>query len=151
MALYAELDERAGHLRRAGELKTRFFSQMSHEFRTPLNSILALSDMLIEESDGPLVPEQRRQVGLIRDGVADLLDLVGDLLDLAKMEAGKTQVNVTDFAVGTLFGALRAMIRPLLGGAAVALEFGDAADLPPAPTPTKARSRRSYETSCRTR
>lgn len=131
VALYAELDERANHLRRADELKTRFFSHMSHEFRTPLNSILALSNMLLDEADGPLLAEQRRQVGMIRDGVADLLDLVGDLLDLAKMDAGKTQINVAAFAVGTLFGALRAMIRPLLGTSAVTLEFGSAADLPP--------------------
>jgi signal transduction histidine kinase/CheY-like chemotaxis protein len=131
VALYAELDERANHLRRADELKTRFFSHMSHEFRTPLSSILALSDMLLEEADGPLLPEQRRQVALIRGGVADLLDLVGDLLDLAKMEAGKTHVSVGEFAVGTLFGALRAMIRPLLGTSEVSLEFGNAAELPP--------------------
>jgi signal transduction histidine kinase/CheY-like chemotaxis protein len=131
VALYAELDERASHLRRAGELKTRFFSQMSHEFRTPLNSILALSDMLLDESDGPLLDEQRRQVNLIRDGVSDLLDLVGDLLDLAKMESGKTQINVAPFAAGTLFGALRAMIRPLVGTSNVALEFNHAVELPP--------------------
>lgn len=131
VALYAELDERANHLRRADELKTRFFSHMSHEFRTPLNSILALSDMLLEETDGPLAAEQRRQLGLIRDGVADLLDIVGDVLDLAKMEAGKTQINVAEFAVGTLLGTLRAMIRPLLGTSAVSLELGNAAELPP--------------------
>jgi signal transduction histidine kinase/CheY-like chemotaxis protein len=131
MALYAELEERAEHLRRAGELKTRFFSHMSHEFRTPLNSMLALTNMLLDESDGPLLDEQRRQVRLIRDGVADLLELVGDLLDLAKMEAGATRVNVSTVAVGTLFGALRAMIRPLLGQGAVALEFASAAELPP--------------------
>jgi signal transduction histidine kinase/CheY-like chemotaxis protein len=131
MALYAELDERATHLRRAGEIKTRFFSQMSHEFRTPLNSILALSDMLLEQTDGPLLPEQKRQVGLIRDGVADLLELVGDLLDLAKVDAGKAPIDVAPFAVGALFGALRAMIRPLLRTEAVTLEFGNTADLPP--------------------
>ncbi len=132
LALYAELDERASHLRRADELKTRFFSQMSHEFRTPLSSILALSNMLLEEADGPLTEEQRRQVGLVRAGVADLLDLVGDLLDLAKMEAGKTRVNVGEFSVSALFAALRAMVRPLLRRSAVAVEFDDAAaELPP--------------------
>jgi signal transduction histidine kinase/CheY-like chemotaxis protein len=130
VALYAELDDRASQLRRADELKTRFFSQMSHEFRTPLNSILALSNILLEEADGPLLSEQRRQVGLIRDGVTDLLDLVGDLLDLAKMEAGKTQVHVAAFGVGTLFGALRAMMRPLLPASTVSLEFGATSALP---------------------
>ena len=62
VALYAELDERADHLRRADELKTRFLSNMSHEFRTPLNSILALSRLLLDRVDGPLTVEQERQV-----------------------------------------------------------------------------------------
>jgi signal transduction histidine kinase/CheY-like chemotaxis protein len=130
MALYAELDERANQLRQAGELKTRFFSYISHEFRTPLNSILALSNILLAESDGPLRAEQARQVGLIRDGVADLLDLVGDLLDTAKLEAGQTQVTVATLRVDELFGALRTMIRPLLATPTVALDFA-CEDLPP--------------------
>ncbi len=54
VALYAELDERADHLRRADELKSKFLSHMSHEFRTPLNSILALSRLLLDRSDGEL-------------------------------------------------------------------------------------------------
>ena len=58
VALYAELDERADHLRRADELKSKFLSHMSHEFRTPLNSILALSRLLLTRSDGELTAEQ---------------------------------------------------------------------------------------------
>jgi anti-sigma regulatory factor (Ser/Thr protein kinase) len=58
VALYAELDERADHLRRADELKSKFLSNMSHEFRTPLNSILALSRLLLARTDGDLTPEQ---------------------------------------------------------------------------------------------
>src|SRR5262249_2271118 len=61
VALYAELDERAEQLRKASELKTRFLSHMSHEFRTPLNSILALSRLLLDCIDGELTPEQERQ------------------------------------------------------------------------------------------
>jgi signal transduction histidine kinase/CheY-like chemotaxis protein len=131
MALYAELDERADQLRQAAELKTRFFSYISHEFRTPLNSILALSNILLAESDGPLRTEQARQVSLIRDGVADLLDLVGDLLDTAKLEAGQTQVTVATLKVEDLFGALRTMIRPLLATPTVALDFACEDVLPP--------------------
>src|SRR6202043_2747252 len=56
VALYAELDERADHLRRADEIKTRFLYNMSHEFRTPLNSMLALSSLLLSRSDGELSP-----------------------------------------------------------------------------------------------
>src|SRR5213076_3576095 len=65
VALYAELDEKADHLRRADEMKSRFLSNMSHEFRTPLNSIRALTSLLLERVDGPLVDEQELQVALI--------------------------------------------------------------------------------------
>ena len=60
VALYAELDEKADHLRRADEMKSRFLSNMSHEFRTPLNSILALSRLLLERTDGELTAEQEQ-------------------------------------------------------------------------------------------
>ena len=130
VALYAELDERAEHLRRADELKTRFLSNMSHEFRTPLNSILALSRFLMDGTDGTLTDEQAKQIGFIRKSAENLTELVNDLLDLAKVEAGKTVVRPTEFSVQSLFGALRGMLRPLLVGDAVSLVFEDASHLP---------------------
>ena len=66
VALYAELDEQAERLRKADELKSKFLSNMSHEFRSPLNSILALSALLRNRSDGDLTPGQEQQVGYIR-------------------------------------------------------------------------------------
>ncbi len=131
VALYAELDERADHLRRADELKTRFLSNMSHEFRTPLNSILALSRLLLSGADGVLTPEQDKQVQFIRKAAENLSELVNDLLDLAKVEAGKTVVTPAAFSVAELFSTLRGMLRPLLAGESVALIFDDADDLPP--------------------
>src|SRR4029077_6098703 len=86
VALYAELDEKADHLRRADEMKSRFLSNMSHEFRTPLNSMRALLRLLLDRVDGPLTDEQERQVGFIRKAADDLSSLVEDLLDLAKVE-----------------------------------------------------------------
>jgi signal transduction histidine kinase/CheY-like chemotaxis protein len=130
VALYAELDERADHLRRADEMKSRFLSNMSHEFRTPLNSILALSRLLLERVDGALTSEQDRQVGFIRKAAQDLSELVGDLLDLAKVEAGKDVVRPSAFEVADLFGALRGMLRPLLVGDAVRLVFEEPEDVP---------------------
>jgi len=130
VALYAELDERADHLRRADELKSKFLSNMSHEFRTPLNSVLALSRLLLARTDGDLTPEQEKQVQFIRKSAESLTELVNDLLDLAKVEAGKTVVTPVDFSAEDLFGALRGMLRPLLVGDAVALIFEDAADVP---------------------
>ncbi|MCU1234082.1 MAG: histidine kinase [Candidatus Solibacter sp.] len=130
VALYAELDEKADHLRRADVLKTKFLSNMSHEFRSPLNSILALSDLLLGHSDGPLNSEQAYQVGFIRKAAEDLYELVNDLLDLAKVEAGKVEVRPNYFEVVNLFGALRGMLRPLFLNQSVALTF-DIEDNPP--------------------
>ena len=112
VALYAELDEKAEHLRRADEMKSRFLSNMTHEFQTPLNSILALSRLLLDRVDGELTVEQEKQVTFIREATQDLSELVHDLLDLAKVEAGKVTVRPTSFSVQDLFGALRGLMRP---------------------------------------
>ena len=99
VALYAELDEKADHLRRADEMKSRFLSNMSHEFRTPLNSIRALSRLLLDRVDGELDAEQEKQVSFIAKAADDLTELVNDLLDLAKIEAGKIEVRPIEFSV----------------------------------------------------
>ncbi|MGD9765732.1 MAG: ATP-binding protein [Candidatus Binatia bacterium] len=130
VALYAELDEKADHLRRADELKTRFLSNMSHEFRTPVNSIQALARMLLERTDGELTLEQERQVAFIRKAADGLAELVNDLLDLAKVEAGKIEVRPVEFDVAHLFGILRGMLRPLLVSESVALVFDEPQALP---------------------
>ena len=128
LALYAELDEKAESVRRADTLKTRFLSDMSHEFRTPVNAILALTRLLDEAE---LRTEPRKQVSLIRRAAEDLEALVSDLLDMAKIEAGKSEVKMATFDVAKLFSALRGMLRPLLVNRSVALTFDPADDLPP--------------------
>src|SRR5581483_4248316 len=123
VALYAELDEKADHLRRADQLKSKFLSNMSHEFRSPLNSILALTRLLMDGVDGPLNTEQLQQVGYVRKAAEDLFELGNDLLDLAKVEAGKVDVKPARFLASNLFGALRGMLRPLFLNQSVALIF----------------------------
>src|SRR5271166_2576793 len=131
VALYAELNDKADFLQRASELKSHFLSNMSHEFRTPLNSVLALSQILLDRMDGELTPEQEKQVTFIRRSAQDLTDLVNDLLDLAKVEAGKVTIRATEFSVNSLFAALRGMLRPLLAqNSSVSLVFDDPTDLP---------------------
>jgi signal transduction histidine kinase/CheY-like chemotaxis protein len=130
VALYAELDEKADYLRRADELKTRFLSNMSHEFRTPVNSIVALSRLLLDGVDGALSPEQVKQVTFIRKAADTLAELVSDLLDLAKIEAGKITVRPAEFDVRDLFSALRGMLRPLLVSDTVNLIFEEPAGIP---------------------
>jgi signal transduction histidine kinase/CheY-like chemotaxis protein len=130
VALYAELDERAEQLRQASELKSRFLSNMSHEFRTPLNSILALSRLLMDRIDGPLTVEQERQVTYIRRSAESLTELVNDLLDLAKVEAGKLEVRPHYFTISELLGALRGVMKPLQQNELVELVFEDTTDCP---------------------
>jgi signal transduction histidine kinase/CheY-like chemotaxis protein len=130
VALYAELEERADSLRRADETKTRFLSNMSHEFRTPLNSIRALTALLLTRTDGPLTDEQATQLQFVQKAADDLTELIDDLLDLAKIEAGKTEIRPVEFSAANLFSALRGMLRPLLVTDKVALRFENADEIP---------------------
>lgn len=113
MALYAQLDDQAEELRRVSAVKDRFLHHLSHEFRTPLNSSLALSRLLLDRVDGPLTSEQEVQVRFIRDGAEELLEMVNDLLDLAKIEAGRMELRVEEFDLADLIAGLRGMFRPL--------------------------------------
>jgi signal transduction histidine kinase/CheY-like chemotaxis protein len=127
MALYAELDERAIALRRADESKTRFLSYMSHEFRTPVNSIMALAELLLRRVDGDLTEEQEKQIAFIKSASREIFEIVNDLLDLAKVEAGKVYVHPGVVQVSQLFGALRGMMRPLTNPDGAALIFDEPA------------------------
>lgn len=130
VVLYAELDDKAEQLQRASELKSRFLSYVSHEFRTPLGSILRLSQLLLDRLDGDLTSEQEKQVTLIRKSSEGLADMVNDLLDLARIEAGKTPLHAARFEVAGLFGALRGMFRPLVVNAQVELVVEEPEGIP---------------------
>ncbi|HJU71343.1 MAG TPA: ATP-binding protein [Paucimonas sp.] len=126
VALYAEIEEKAEHLRRADEMKSKFLSNTSHELRTPLGSIRALAQLLLDRMDGDLTPEQEKQVMFIQRAATDLSELVDDLLDMAKIESGKTDVNVSKVSVNALFSMLRGMLRPLGMRDSVELVFDEA-------------------------
>ncbi len=124
-ALYEELDETARHLRHADAMKSRFLSNMSHEFRTPLSSIRALAKLLLSGADGELSVEQEKQVSFILQGTVALNEMVDDLLDLAKIEAGKVDVRAEHFTVSAMFGSLRQLLRPLLVNPTLSLTFNE--------------------------
>ncbi|MGY4535418.1 signal transduction histidine kinase [Pseudomonas sp. TE3786] len=130
LALYAELDIQAEELRQASDLKSRFLSYMSHEFRTPLGSILSITSLLGDELDGPLSPEQHKQVGFVRTSASELSDMVDDLLDLAKIEAGRITISPAWFDMLDLFSALRGMFRPIVEGGTVDLTFEEPVAMP---------------------
>ena len=109
LALYAELDQQAEQLRDVSELKSRFLSYMSHEFRTPLGSILSITRLLEDGMDGPLNAEQLKQVRFVSASTRELSEMVDDLLDLAKIEAGRVTISPGWFDLMYLFAALRGM------------------------------------------
>lgn len=123
VALYAEIEEKAERLRKADEMKSRFLSNTSHELRTPLSSIRALAKLLLDRMDGDLTPEQERQVGYIASAAFDLSELVNDLLDLAKIEAGKVELTIAPIDIDNLFSSLKGMLRPLTRNPDVELVF----------------------------
>ena len=130
VALYAELDDRADQLAQASDLKSRFLSYMSHEFRTPLGTITSLTHILLERTDGPLTPEQERQVQFVRTSAHELTEMVDDLLDLAKVEAGRITISPEWFGMVDLFSALRGMFRPIADSESVDLVFEQPEDIP---------------------
>lgn len=130
VALYAELDDKAIALREASELKSRFLSYMSHEFRTPLGAIRSIARLLLDHMDGPLTGEQTKQVKFIQQSAVELSETVNDLLDLAKIEAGRISISPAWFELVDLFEAIRGMFKPLLTNDAVSLILEEPAEMP---------------------
>jgi signal transduction histidine kinase len=130
VALYSEIDDQKEQLRHASELKSRFLSYMSHEFRTPLGAIRSLARILLDRMDGPLTAEQEKQVCFIQSSCVELTEMVNDLLDLAKIEAGRITISPAWFEMVDLFAALRGMFRPILNSDSVSLIFEEPKGVP---------------------
>ena len=130
LALYAELDERAVYLERINDLKTRFLSDLNHEIRTPLNAVRNVARLLLDGYEGPLTDRHRRAIEMMRNSTDSLSDLVNDWLDLAKIEAGRTEIRVDAFTVEGLWGALRGVFRPIETDDDVSLVFEPVPPLP---------------------
>ncbi|HEX3758254.1 MAG TPA: ATP-binding protein [Kofleriaceae bacterium] len=114
MALHAELEDRADYQRRAVELRTRLLSEMGHELRTPLHSLSTISQFLLDRLDGELTAEQDRQVRIIHEVAESLTAYVNDLLDLARTDAGRAVVNLSELQVDAVLRPLRRILQPLV-------------------------------------
>ena len=95
-----ELELRNRELERATKPKSKFLANMSHELRTPLNAIVGFSELLGEETAGQLNDKQKRFVNHIKQGSTHLLQLINDILDLSKIEAGQLEMHCEDFDLG---------------------------------------------------
>ena len=130
VALYAELEQHADDLRRVSDFKTSFLSNLSHEFRNTLELDL-LAEPFVHRSYGWRSLSRAGKTGHIYSAFRGRLsELVNDLLDLAKVEAGKIDVKPRQFEVSELFGALRGMLKPLVAGNSLDLIFESAPDIP---------------------
>jgi signal transduction histidine kinase/CheY-like chemotaxis protein len=127
-ALYDELAESADSLKLATESRGRLVADMGHELRAPLASILGLAKLLASGIDGTLGAEQERQVAFIRRSAEEMLELVNDLLDMSRIDAGKLRLRPAPFTVDALFALLRGQLRPMASQSAVSLTFLDETD-----------------------
>jgi PAS domain S-box-containing protein len=108
-----ELGLRNREVERATQMKSEFLASMSHELRTPLNAIVGFSDLLAEETAGALNPKQKRFVDHIKQGSTHLLQLINDILDLSKVEAGQLEMHNEEFLVQDALPEVLSTIAPL--------------------------------------
>ncbi len=123
------LEEKAEQLALSSKYKSEFLANMSHELRTPLNSLLILAKLLAESPDQNLTEKQREFASTIYSAGSDLLDLINDILDLSKVEAGKMDVNPEEVPLEQVREYVERTFRPLAEQKALTfeLELGDAA------------------------
>jgi PAS domain S-box-containing protein len=97
----------------ADRLKSAFLATMLHELRTPLNSIIGFTGMVLQGMSGPLNAEQSKQLGMVRHSARHLLELINDVLDLSKIEAGQLEVHAEPFSLEAAIGEVTALVMPL--------------------------------------
>ena len=109
----AALEDKAEQLALSSKYKSEFLANMSHELRTPLNSLLILAKLLSENPDGNLTDKQIEFSRTIHTAGSDLLELINDILDLSKVEAGKMDIQITDVALGDVRDFVERTFRPV--------------------------------------
>jgi two-component system, sensor histidine kinase len=112
-SLNAALSRRTAEMERAIAARSRFYASMSHELRTPINAVLGYSTLLLDNIYGPLTPQQREGLERTHRAAKHLLELVNDVLDLSKIEAGKIELAVQSVGFPSLIEDLFVTVRPL--------------------------------------
>ncbi|HEY6191344.1 MAG TPA: PAS domain S-box protein [Bacteroidota bacterium] len=126
----AELEEQNRHIQEATRLKSEFLANMSHELRTPLNGIIGFSEFLIDEKPGPVNAKQKEYLNDVLNSGRHLLQLINDVLDLAKVEAGKMELVIETFPLRTVISEVTSVVRPMIKEKRLTLEveIGDRLD-----------------------
>ncbi|MFQ5707512.1 MAG: PAS domain S-box protein [bacterium] len=128
--LFQEVGDKANELEQANKLKSEFLANVSHELRTPLNAIITLSDILSRGMTGDLNQEQIKQLEIIQRSGKNLLNLINDILDLSKIEAGKIEPMYSVVPIGAVIEETIEHIRPLCDEKGLTLDYKLALDVP---------------------
>jgi PAS domain S-box-containing protein len=128
--LFEETGDKARELEKANKLKSEFLANVSHELRTPLNAIITLSDILIRGIPGDLNAEQTKQLQIIQRSGSNLLSLINDILDLSKIEAGKSEPLYSRVPIRAVVEEIIEHVRPLCIRKRLELEYLPAAEVP---------------------
>jgi signal transduction histidine kinase/ActR/RegA family two-component response regulator len=124
------LEERAQQLATSSRYKSEFLANVSHELRTPLNSLLVLAKLLAENPDGNLTDKQVEFATTVYASGADLLQLINDILDLSKVEAGKMDIQPTELSLSTLVEYVHATFRPMAADKGLTFDVEVSPDMP---------------------
>jgi PAS domain S-box-containing protein len=124
-----QLENRNREVEKANRQKSNFLATMSHELRTPLNTMIGFSDLLSEETAGPLNQKQRRFIRHVKESSRHLLALVDDILDLSKIEAGHLELKYESFSLNTAAAEVIAAVRPLAAAKEIDLEVEFSEDI----------------------
>jgi len=128
--LIALLEKANIQLRELDKLKSTFLANMSHELRTPMNSIIGYSDLLLDGVDGPINEEQAKSLSKISNNARHLLQLLNDLLDLSKIEAGKAELEAEQFNLKELIDSVVPMVEGMMTKKGLSLDFDIDENLP---------------------
>jgi len=129
-SLYEDLVRRNVKLQEVGKLKNQLLSNINHEFRTPLNGIIGLSEVMMEGCDGPVTDEQKAHLKMIADSSRRLMDTVAAMIDLAKLEANHLQLNVKRLSLYKMFSKAIEDVKPVASNA-TSLKLSFNGDTPP--------------------
>ena len=127
---HEELKELAAELERSARVKSEFLANMSHELRTPLNSINGFSEVLFDETFGPLNDKQKKYVGNVLSSGKHLLLLINQILDMAKVEAGKMKLERSRLPMRTILDEISMLVADMASKKKIEMEVVIAEDLP---------------------
>lgn len=125
-----ELEEKAHQVQLSSQYKSEFLANMSHELRTPLNSMLILAQILAENQEGNLFPNQVEFAKTISSSGSDLLNLINDILDLSKIESGKLTMALEEINITQLMNALHKKFQPLADKSGIEFNTAIESDVP---------------------